>query len=54
MHSGDEAMSGKEKDQAPAEPPGEGEGIEEASEEALRALKERDEGGENAGFGDIG
>jgi hypothetical protein len=45
-------MDGQEKRRG-AEPPGEGEGIEEASEDAVRELAERGEEG-HAGAGDIG
>ena len=37
-----------------AEPPGEGEGVDEASEEAVRELEKRRDGGGHAGAGDIG
>jgi hypothetical protein len=45
-------MDGRKED-TPGEPPGEGEGIEDASDEAVRELERR--GGEgHAGTGDIG
>jgi hypothetical protein len=54
MYSEEQAMDGKDKDQASAEPPGEGEGIEQASKDALRQMDEQDEGAHHAGYGDGG
>ncbi len=46
-------MVGKERrDETP--PPGDGEGIEEASKDALEALEDQDEGARHAGYGDGG
>ena len=47
-------MNGKNKDEAPAEPPGKGEGLEQASEDALRQMEEQQEGARHAGYGDGG
>ena len=47
------AMGDERRKQPQAEPPGEGEGIDEASEDAVRELRKRGEEG-HAGTGDIG
>ena len=47
-------MDGRDKDEAPTAPPGEGEGIEQASQDALRQMDEQDEGAHHAGYGDGG
>lgn len=46
-------MGNERCEQPAAEPPGKGEGIEEASEDAVRELKKRGDEG-HAGTGDIG
>ncbi len=46
-------MDGRDR-QDQTEPPGEGEGIEEASRDAVEALEEQDEGARHAGYGDGG
>ena len=50
---GETQMEGKDR-QDPAPPPGEGEGIEEASRDAVEALEDQDEGAGHAGYGDGG
>ena len=46
-------MDGKDKDEK-TPPPGEGEGLEEASKDALRQMDEQQEGARHAGYGDGG
>ena len=54
MYSEERHMDGKDKEQQPAPPPGEGEGIEQASEDAVRQMDEQDKGAHHAGYGDGG
>ena len=54
MYREERHMDGRDKDEAPTAPPGEGEGIEQASQDALRQMDEQDEGAHHAGYGDGG
>jgi hypothetical protein len=54
MYSEELQMDGKDKEEARTPPPGEGEGVEEASEDALRQMEEQQEGARHAGYGDGG
>jgi len=54
MYGEEQAMDGKDKDEGKTPPPGEGEGLEQASEDALRQMDEQDEGAHHAGYGDGG
>ena len=54
MDSAEDAMDGNDKQEKRADLPGEGEGIEEASKEAVEALEKQDEGARHAGYGDGG
>jgi hypothetical protein len=52
-HGGEEAH-GRQGQAGGDPPPGEGEGIEEASNDAVEALEDQDEGARHAGYGDGG
>jgi hypothetical protein len=54
MHSEEQAMDGKNREEGKTPPPGEGEGVEEASKDALRQMEQQDEGAHHAGYGDGG
>ena len=54
MDGEETVMDGTDKQDKPAEPPGEGEGLEEASKEAVEALEKQDQGARHAGYGDGG
>jgi hypothetical protein len=54
MYSKEKHMDDKNKGEAKTPPPGEGEGIDQASEDALRQMDEQDEGAHHAGYGDGG
>jgi hypothetical protein len=54
MYSEEQQMNGKDRDDAETPPPGEGEGIEQASKDAVRQMDEQDEGAHHAGYGDGG
>jgi hypothetical protein len=54
MHSEEDGMDGKDDGQRETPPPGEGEGVEEASRDALREMEQQDEGAHHAGYGDGG
>jgi hypothetical protein len=54
MYGEEQHMDGREQDEGKTPPPGEGEGVEEASKDALRQMDEQDEGAHHAGYGDGG
>ncbi len=54
MNGKEQQMDGKEKDHPPAKPPGEGEGLEEASEDAVRQMEQQQDGARHSGYGDGG
>ena len=54
MHSEEQRMDGKKVDEGKARPPGDGEGVKEASEDAVPQMDEQDEGARHAGYGDGG
>ena len=54
MHSEEQRMDGKKDEEGKAPPPGEGEGVKEASEDAVRQMEEQEEGAKHAGYGDGG
>ena len=47
-------MDGKQQDQGKTPPPGEGEGLAEASEDAVEQMDEQEDGAHHAGYGDGG
>ncbi|HEX9955077.1 MAG TPA: hypothetical protein VGB48_07680 [Allosphingosinicella sp.] len=47
-------MDGKPQDDAKTPPPGEGEGLEEASKGAVEQMKDQQDGARHAGYGDGG
>ncbi|HEX8579422.1 MAG TPA: hypothetical protein VF655_07485 [Allosphingosinicella sp.] len=54
MHSKEQRMDGKQQDEGKTPPPGEGEGVAEASEDAVKQMENQQDGARHAGYGDGG